>query len=132
MTRVFFFWFPIESHAWMGIFHKCANTFPNATICARFVHATDTHRHFGAVRQGVVELHAEGEVDVFGAEGAGFLDVELVARLLDDHLEVVVLGQLPLHHVDACGETKTLGVTHCCPSHSGSGYNRCHLAIEGP
>lgn len=61
----------------------------------------DTHRDFSAIRQAVVEWDAQGEVDVFGAESAGLLDVELVAVLLDGDLQVVVLGELAFHDINA-------------------------------
>ena len=77
-------------------------TFSTTIINLNALCNTDTHRYFGAVGQGVFKLHAEGEFDVFSAEGAGLLDVELVASLLDGHLQVVVLRQLPLHYIDAC------------------------------
>lgn len=60
-----------------------------------------THRDLGAVSQAVVEDDAQGEVDVFCAEGARLLDLKLVPVLLDGDLQVVVLGQFALHHVDA-------------------------------
>lgn len=61
---------------------------------------SSTHRDLGAVGQSVVELDAQREVDLFGAEGARLLDVELVAGLLDDDLQVIVFGDLSLHHVN--------------------------------
>lgn len=48
------------------------------------------HSDFGAVGQRVVKLDAQSEVDVFGAESAGFFEVEVVTVLLDGDFEVVV------------------------------------------
>lgn len=78
-------------------------------LCLKLHGALDTHCEFSAVGHGVVERDAQGEVDLFGAEGAGFLDVKLVPGLLDDDLQVVVFGQLSFHDVDALeGTTKTI------------------------
>lgn len=47
-------------------------------------------------------MSPQGEVDLFGAEGAGLLDVELVPSLCDGDFQVVMLSQFPLHDVNAC------------------------------
>lgn len=60
-----------------------------------------TYRHFSAVGQDVFKRDAQGEVIVLGAEVAGFIDVKLVSVLLNGDLQVVVLGQLALHDVNA-------------------------------
>lgn len=65
------------------------------------VNTSHTHGDFGAICQGVVKLDTQGEIDVFGAKGARLLEVELVPRLLNGDLQVVVLRELPLHYVDA-------------------------------
>lgn len=61
-----------------------------------------SHSEFCAVREAVVEIHAELKSDFSGPEGARLLDGELASFLADDQLQVVVGGQLPFHHVDAC------------------------------
>lgn len=38
---------------------------------------------FCAIGQGVIKRNAQSEFDVFGAERAGFLDVEVISILLD-------------------------------------------------
>lgn len=45
-------------------------------------------------------MDTQGEVHLFGAQGARLLDVELVAVLLDGDLQVIVFGQLSLHDVN--------------------------------
>lgn len=57
------------------------------------------YRYFSSIGQAVVERHPQGEVELQGAEGAAFLDVELVSGLLKCDLQVVVGCQFPLHHV---------------------------------
>lgn len=45
-----------------------------------------THRDFCPISQRIVKLNAEGEVNVFGTEGAGLFNGELVPGLSDGDL----------------------------------------------